>query len=134
MAKAKETDAAASAERAEDAREGEAERAEEQMGEEEEAAAKREREAERALNLKSVPDGALAPTEKVNSKGETQFAREWLIANSQGVLGHDSHVVVGALHGDSDEYMTVAQATKKIDTWLNTEVTFDPNEEREEAS
>lgn len=103
--------------------------AEEQAQEEETAAAKRERQQERAADLRSVPEGALPPTEKTTRGGDSQFARQWLIDNSQNMLGCDSHVVVGALHGDDREYLTVKEATKAIEQWLDSVVTLDPNEE-----
>lgn len=126
--KATQTDAAAAAERAEAARAEGAERVEEQQEDEEVAAARRERESEQASQLKSVPDGALPPTERTKRNGDTSYQRDWLIANAQPVLGHDAHVVVGALHGDDREYLTVAEATKQIETWLATPVISDPNE------
>lgn len=107
--------------------------AEEQNELEAEAADKRARQQEQAGELKSVPDGALPPTEKTTRSGETAFARQWLIDNAQNVLGCDGHVVVGALHGDDREYLTVKEAEKAIDSWLNTVVTVDPNETEEAA-
>lgn len=128
MAKTDEPAAASTAESEAAAREGEAEQVEEQMAEEESAAVKREAQAQRAAQLKSVPEGALAPTEKTTRSGETQFQRDRLIREAQPLLGYDSHVVVGALHGDSREYLTVDQAKSRIEEWLSTVVTVHPDD------
>lgn len=123
--------AAAEAADADEARAEEREDVQNLTDAEETAEAKRE--LEKAAGLKSVPEGALPPTEKTTRSGETVFTREWLIANAQNVLGHDSHVVVGALHGDDREYLSVKEATQAVDAWLNTVVTFDPNDAEEAA-
>lgn len=98
-------------------REGEAQAVEEQAATEAEAAEKRAKAQASALELKSVPDGAQPPTEK-EVGGTTQFSRQFLLDNSTDLLGHPSHVVAGALYGDSREYMSVEDAQTTIDAWL----------------
>lgn len=102
----------------------EAEVVAEQQEEAARAEERRAREAERAAGLKSVPEGALPPTEKQpRGGGDTQFARQWLLDNADSVLGHPKYVVAGALHLDESEYMTVAEARDKIERWLQSEIT-----------
>jgi hypothetical protein len=125
--------AASEAAAADEARAEELGITEEQQDLEADAADKRARQQEQAAELKSVPEGALAPTEKTTRSGETTFARQWLIDNAQNVLGYDGHVVVGALHGDDREYLTVKETTKAIESWLGSVVSVDPNETEEAA-
>lgn len=115
--RAKTPDAETSTEAELSEREAEAEVQDEEQAEAAKAAAKREREQEKAAELKSVPEGALPPTEK-QVRGETAFARQWLIDHAEDVLGHPAHVVAGALHFVEDEYLTTKEATKLIDSWL----------------
>jgi hypothetical protein len=71
---------------------------------------------------------ALPPTEQEQG-GETAFTPQWLIDNSEAVLGHPMHVASGALAGAEEEFLTVDQAKSKIDAWLETPVVADTGEE-----
>lgn len=105
---------------------GDAERelVEEQAAAAETAEERRTRQAERAQELKSVPDGAQAPTEKSTRGGDTTFARSRFLDPVEGpaLTGHPHHVIVGALHLDDQEYQSVEDVQKKIETWIGTEV------------
>lgn len=136
MAKSDDAAAARAAQEAADdeTRNEETRVAAQQIEDEAGAAEVRERAAERAAVLKSVPEGALAPTEKQTRGGETAYQREWLIANAQNMVGRDGHVVVGALHGDTREYLTVKEVQKAIQDWeQNWVVNIDPNDSEEAA-
>lgn len=90
----------------------------EQLQEEEEAAAeKRGRQAERASERKGYPDDAGTP-QQVKRGGETAYAVKRLVDDGEGLLGHPPHVVAGAMYGVDKEYLTVAEAGKLIDKWL----------------
>jgi uncharacterized membrane protein YdbT with pleckstrin-like domain len=104
-----------------------------QQADEARAAERRQAQTERAATLKSVPEGAAAPTEKQTRSGDTSFQQEWLVANAWNVLGYEPHVVTGAFHGWAKEYVTPEEATKRIEEWLNTTVTVHPDDQEEVA-
>lgn len=86
---------------------------------------RREAQQERASTLKSVPEGALPPSEKTTKGGETTFARARFLDPYEGpaLTGHEAHVIAGALHLDDAEYLSVADVQQKVETWLATPVT-----------
>jgi hypothetical protein len=100
-----------------------------QMASEEKAEAKREREAERAESLKSVPEGAAAPNEKLLRSGETVFRQQWLIDNAWNVLNIPPFEVAGAFHGVEQEYLSVKDAERLVDDYRTRVVNVDPSEE-----
>lgn len=108
-------------------REGEAEAQAEEMAEAAKAAEKRERQQDKAADLKSVPEGALPPTEKIAGK-ETIFAQGWLIDHAEDVLGYPAHVAAGALHFVEDEYLGIDEAKQHIERWLKSEDTTTPTQ------
>lgn len=110
--------AQAAAEQQREDRADEAEAAEDQAETAAEAEERRERERERASGLKSVPEGAGPPTEKTTRAGDTQFARDRLIAEGAALTGYEPHVLAGALHEVDKEYLTVAEANKLVEQWL----------------
>lgn len=71
---------------------------------------------------------ALPPTEQ--EQGDvTAFTPQWLIDNSEAVLGYPVQVTAGALLGSEEEFLTVEQAKGTIATWLETPVATDSGEE-----
>lgn len=106
----------------------------EQQEKADKAEAKRESQAEKAEGLKSVPEGAAAPNEKVTPSGETQFRQAWLIENAYPVLGVPPWEVVGAFHGNDQEYLTVDEAQKVLDAYRERVVTVHPLDAEEVAS
>lgn len=66
----------------------------------------------------------LPPTE--SGEGENvAFTPQWLIDNSQAVLGVPVQVASGALANAEEEFLTPEQAKSKIDAWLETPVEVD---------
>lgn len=53
---------------------------------------------------------------------------ERLVAESRGFLGVPPHVAAGALSGVTKSSITVADAKKRVDKWLETEVKVDEGE------
>lgn len=105
---------------------GDAERdlVEEQTEAAETAEQKRERQSARAQELRSVPEGAAAPTEKTARGGDTQFSRSRFLDPAEGpaLTGYAHHVIAGALHLDDAEYQSVESVQGKVEAWLQTEV------------
>lgn len=106
----------------------EREAVDEAVAEEAQAAERREAQSDKAAELKSVPEGALAPLEKLGQDGTVSYAHDYLIAHALELTGHPSHVMVGALYGSTKEYISAADATKLADTWLDTEITTTPEQ------
>jgi hypothetical protein len=86
-----------------------------------EAADRRELQAQQyADRLKSYPDDAAPPSQRVKG-GEKAYSYERLThrADAEAFTGYPHHVVVGALSGSRDEYLTVAEAKARIVAWLD---------------
>lgn len=129
MAPPREREAEAAAEAQVREREGEAEAAAAQQEEETSAAAKRARAAEKASELKAVPEGAAAPTEKTPAGGgDTQFQRAWVLEHADALVGYPAHVVAGALYGNDQEYLTVAEVKAACAAWLDREIPTTPDQ------
>jgi hypothetical protein len=62
------------------------------------------------------------PLERETSSGETEFQRDYLIANALPLTGLEPHVLVGALHGSDQEFLTAEQAKEIAQKWLDSEV------------
>lgn len=102
--------------------EREAEAVEEAYEAEEAAAQKRQAQMERAADAKGYPKDADPPSQK-GSGEDAKYSQERLIADSQSLTGFPSHVMAGALHGNTSAYLSVADASKRAEKWLSTEVT-----------
>lgn len=53
---------------------------------------------------------------------ETTYPQERLVADANAFFGHPSHVVVGALHGQTKKTFTVSETKKLIDKFLSRKV------------
>jgi hypothetical protein len=54
--------------------------------------------------------------------GTTAFSRDRLLRDAQPLLGLDTHVVAGALHASTEEYLTIDEARALVETWLTAPV------------
>lgn len=82
------------------------------------ASQRRAREAARATQKKTYPEGALPPSQKVAQDGTKSYAVQRLIREADSFMGHPSHVVAGALHDCEHEYLTIEDAADRVEDWL----------------
>lgn len=100
----------------------EAAEVEEQQEQAAAAEEKREKTAEkRAMSRKDYVEGSDPPSQ-VTKGGETAYSHERLTADSMAFLGEPPHVVAGALYGNDEAYLTLAETTTLINTFKAREV------------
>lgn len=112
------TDQNAADDEAQDERAAEAAAVEEQDAAVASAETRRETQRERAAAKKSYPEDADPPTQ-ITKSGEKAYSLARLQAQGPEFLGFESWEVAGGLHGCDQEYLTLDDARKRIEDWLN---------------
>lgn len=84
--------------------------------------AEEEREADERVAAQQQPTTRLAQEQEAELPENERIPVAHLRANSRRLTGYPSRTVAGALHGVTDEEMTVQQLTERVETWLNEEI------------
>lgn len=92
-----------------------AERQEREAEDAQRAEERREAERDKRADKDGAPPGEL---EKKGGRTAPQYSRERLIEAAGELFGVPHHALVGALHSDEREYLTVDEARAALDAYL----------------
>lgn len=63
------------------------------------------------------------PSSEIERDGVTKFERSWVLRHAQALTGHQQHIVVGALHGNDQDYFSADEVKSLVEKWLGQKVT-----------
>lgn len=91
--------------------------------EEPEAAAEEEKKPASSAAAANAPAASEAapedpPPTQIDKGNETAYSQARLIADASSLTGYPSHEVAGALHDNTEDYLTVAEAQQIVANWL----------------